>query len=119
MAIPLQKLAAESILFYKDCTPNLAAGEVITGTPVMSFLPALTGMDALTIGAPVVNTTATTYPDGLIGSIGCVIQARISGGSTETALNGRTYTVIASFATSFGNTLMARMLLTVIPPQQF
>lgn len=118
MTTELQKFAAESILFDLDCTDNLGAAETITGTPGMSYLPAgLSGGDALTFGTATVNGVATSYPDGKTGKVGGVIQVRISGGTPETSTSARSYTVLATYTTSLGNTLVARGKLSVLSNQ--
>jgi hypothetical protein len=118
MTTELQKFAAESILFDLDCTDNLAAGETVIGTPVMSYLPVgLSGADALTFGTATVNGVATSYPDGRTGKVGGVVQVRISGGTPETVTSARSYTVLATYTSSLGNTLVARGKLSVLPAQ--
>jgi len=113
----LEKFPGESALFDIDCTDLLAAGETITGAPVMSQLPAgLTGSDALTFGAAQVNTQAVTYPDGRVAAIGKALQVRISGGTAKNAVDSRHYSVIATLTTTAGNTLVARAILSVMPP---
>lgn len=111
----LEKYAAESAIFTIDCSQLLAAAETITGTPTMAFLPALTGPDALTIAAPVVNTQAVTMPDGRTVAAGKAIQVRISGGTPSTDTQARTYAVTATFNTSTSQTLVAKSLLQVLP----
>jgi len=117
MSITLEKFADESILFDLDCTDNLAPDETIDGTPVMAFYPALTGADALVFGAPVVNTVVIRYADGKVGKVGGVIQVRISGGTAANATTPRLYSVLATFTTSTGNTLVARMKLSILSNQ--
>jgi hypothetical protein len=114
MSITLEKFADESILFDLDCTDNLAVGETIIGSPVMSFFPALTGGDALTFGTPVINTAAIQYADGKVGKVGGVIQVRISGGNPTNTTTARLYSVLATFTTSAGNNLVARMKLSIL-----
>lgn len=110
----LEKYPGESTVFDLDCSEILAAGETITGTPAMSFLPALSGGDALVFGAPLVNAAAVTYPDGRVVAVGKVIQVRISGGTAATDQVKRKYAVAATFSTSSGNTLTAKALLDVL-----
>ena len=117
MSITLEKYAAESILFDLDCTDNLAPEETIVGTPSMTFFPALSGPDALTFGTPVINEAVIRYLDGKIGKVGGVIQVRISGGTSSNATAPRLYSVLATFSTSTGNTLVARMKLSILSNQ--
>jgi hypothetical protein len=117
MSITLEKFAAESILFDLDCTDNLAPEETIVGTPAMTFYPALTGVDALTFGTPVINEVALRYADGKVGKVGGVIQIRISGGTSSNASTQRIYSVLSTFSTSTGNTLVARMKLSILSNQ--
>ena len=114
MTTALEKFAGESAKFDLNCTDNLSTGDTITGTPTMSFLPALTGGDALVFGTPVVNTVAVTYSDGKTGKIGGVIQVNISGGTPENSTSARMYTVLATFNTTLGYTLVARAKLAVL-----
>ncbi len=117
MSITLEKFAAESILFDLDCTDNLAADETIIGSPVMTYFPVLTGADALTFGAPFINTALIRYPDGKLGKVGGVVQVRISGGTPSNTTTPRLYSVLATFTTSTGNTLVARMKLSILSNQ--
>lgn len=117
MSITLEKYAAESILFDLDCTDNLAPEETIEGTPSMAFYPALTGADALTFGTPIINEVAIHYADGKVGKVGGVIQVRISGGTSSNATTQRIYSVLSTFSTSTGNTLVARMKLSILSNQ--
>lgn len=117
MSITLEKFAGESILFDLNCTDNLAPDETIVGTPSMAFFPAMTGSDALTFGTPVVNSTVIRYLDGKVGKVGGVIQVRISGGTALNATTARIYSVLATFSTSTGNTLVARMKLSILSNQ--
>lgn len=112
----LSKFAAESDLFSLDCTGVIAEGDVIAGTPTISFEPAdLAGDAALTFGSPSVNGSNTTFRDGRVGRAGCVIQFRIEGGSPVDAQTHREYTVIATFTTAYGNTKIARGRLQLLP----
>ena len=113
----LEKFSDESILFDLDCTDNLATGETITGTPVMSFAPVLTGGDALTLGAALVKSVPIYYEDGQIGKVGGVIQVRVSGGAPTNTTTARLYSVLGTFTTSTGNTLVARMKLSLLTNQ--
>lgn len=109
----LEKYPSESTIFDLDCTELLGDAETVTGTPTLAFLPTLTGGDALTFGAPVVNSDPVVYPDRT-AAIGKVIQVRISGGTSETGQRQRYYSVAATFSTSAGNTLVAKALLAVL-----
>jgi hypothetical protein len=111
----IEKYPAESTIFDFDCSEILAASETITGTPALAFLPALTGGDGLSFGAPVVNPAPVTYSDGRVVAIGKVIQVRISAGTATSTKDRRSYAVRATFATSAGNTLVAKALLYVLP----
>lgn len=111
----LEKYPGESALFDIDCSQMLETGETITGTPAMSFLPALTGGDALTFGVPNVNTSAITYSDGRVAPAGTVVQVRISGGTAANTVDPRKYSVAATFSTSASNTLVGRAILAVLP----
>lgn len=117
MSITLEKFAGESILFDLNCTDNLAPDETIVGTPSMAFFPAMAGPDALTFGTPVVNSAVIRYLDGKVGKVGGVIQVRISGGTALNATTARIYSVLATFSTSTGNTLVARMKLSILSNQ--
>ena len=111
----LEKFPGESAMFDIDCSQLLGTGVTITGTPTMSFLPALTGGDGLTFGTPTVNTQAVTYSDGRTVAAGKVVQVRISGGTAANSKDSRVYAVAATIATSDGNTLQAKALLNVLP----
>ena len=117
MSITLEKFAGESILFDLNCTDNLAPDETIVGTTSMSFFPAMTGQETLTFGTPVVNSAVIRYLDGKVGKVGGVIQVRISGGTALNATTSRIYSVLATFTTSTGNTLVARMKLSILSNQ--
>lgn len=110
----LEKFASESILFDFDCTDNLALGETISSISTVAFYPTLTGGDALTFGTPVINAAEVLYPDGKVGKISGVIQVRISGGTSLSTTVPRLYSVLATFNTSTGNTLVARMKLSLV-----
>lgn len=112
----IEKYPDESVVFDLDCSEILPATELATGTPVMSFLPALTGGDALTFGAAVVSTADTTYEDGRVVPAGQLIQVRISGGTSSATQSRRTYAVSAKFNTTAGNVMVARALLDVLNP---
>lgn len=114
MAEPLEKFAAESKLFDMNCTAQLAVDEVIVGAPALSFAPALTGPEALVLGAAVINGMAVEYPDGEVAPVGKAMQFRVSGGSVPEGAGYRDYSVIATFMTSAGNTLVARGALRVV-----
>lgn len=115
MTQPLEKYPAESALFDLNCSDSLGVGETITGTPAMSFLPGLTGGDAITFGTPVINGAEATYPDGTTAAIGKAIQVRIIGGTVPDGDERRAYTVLATFTTNQGNTLIARGRLDLVP----
>lgn len=114
----LEKFPAEAATFNIDCSDLLPSGVTITGTPTMSFLPALSGGDALTFGSPTVNSQAVTFtePDGTTRTapIGTVIQVRISGGTSASNQTQRSYSVLAQFTASNGDTLVAKALLAVL-----
>mgnify|MGYP000154887812 CR=1 FL=1 len=55
--------------------------------------------------------------DGKVGKVGGVIQVRISGGTSSNATTPRLYSVLATFSTSTGNTLVARMKLSILSNQ--
>lgn len=112
----LEKYPAESTLFAIDCSALLEASELITGTPEMTSLPALEEGAALEFGAPAVNTTPISFPDGRSVAAGKVIIVRISAGESQTDTVRREYAVLATFETSDGNTLVARAPLRVLPP---
>lgn len=115
----LEKYPGESAVYDLDCSQLLATGETITGTPAMSFLPALSGGDALTFGTPAVNTGAITYtePTGETRTVaaGKVIQVRISGGTAASSTAKRLYYVAATFSTNLGNTLVCKAVLQMLP----
>lgn len=115
MAEPLEKFAAESKLFDMNCTEQLAEGEIIASVPVVSFLPSMSGADALVLGAPVVNTVDVEYPDGGVAPAGKALQLRIGGGSVAAGEVFREYVVLATIQTTHGNTLIARGALRVVP----
>ena len=112
----MEKYPGESVPFDLDCSDMLAASVTITGTPALSFLPALTGGDGLTFGSATVNTQAVTYADGRTAAAGKVIQVRIAGGSAPANQTKRAYSVIATFTDSNGDTQVARALLDVLNP---
>jgi hypothetical protein len=92
-SFPKVKHSTESILFGVDFTKLLAAGESLTGTP------AVTGGAGLTLGGPIVNTSAFINDDGATVAIGAGVQVRISGGTSPTD-----YPLTVSCATNLGNT---------------
>src|SRR5437764_15407603 len=92
-SFPKVKHSTESILFGVDFTKLLAAGEALTGTP------AVTGGTGLTLGAPLVNTSAFANDEGASVAIGAGVQIRISGGAAPTD-----YALCVSCATNQGNT---------------
>lgn len=110
----LEKYPGESALFDFDCSALLDAGETITGLPVMSVSPALTGGDALVFGEPLVNTSQITYADGRVVPAGKVVQVRISGGTAKNATDRRMYAVQCTVSTSDGDTLVANAALAVL-----
>jgi hypothetical protein len=83
----------------------------------MTFYPTLTGAEALTFGTPVINEAVIHYPDGKVGKVGGVIQVRISGGASTNATTQRIYSVLSTFSTSSGNTMVARMKLSILSNQ--
>lgn len=112
----LKKLSGEAVLFDMDCSLYLSSDETITGTPTMSYLPTgLSGTAILNFASASVNTVAISYPDGITAAIGKAIQVRISGGAPTTQISPRTYTVMATFTTTRGDTRIARGLLQVVP----
>ncbi len=112
--IALTKLPGGSEIYDIDCTMRLAAGETLVSVDSMSFLPALTGADALSFGATAINSTQITYDDGRVAPIGKVVQVRILGGSAAANQPKREYSVIATCTTSAGNILVARAPLQVL-----
>lgn len=114
----LEKFPGENAAFNIDCSDMLSSGVTIVGTPAMSFFPALTAGDALTIGAASVNTQPVTYTtEGGVSRTapaGTVIQVKISGGSVPAKQSQRIYSVIASFNASNGDALVAKALLAVL-----
>lgn len=90
---PRVKHSTESILFGVDFAKLLAAGEVLAGTPW------ITGGMGLTLGGPVVNTSAFVNDDGATVAVGAGVQIRISGGVSPTD-----YLLTVSCATSQSNT---------------
>lgn len=112
----LQKYPGEDAFFHINCAKLLDPGATIVGTPAMAFLPALTGPDALTFGTPQVNTAPVTWPDGTSADAGQVVQVKIAGGQPDPKRVGRPYSVTATFSTSNGDTLVARVNLLVLNP---
>lgn len=114
--VTLYKFAGESDIFYLNCSEALADSESITGSVVLSQLPAdLVGADALSFGVAVVNVAALQFPDGNVGRIGSVIMVRIAGGTPASDVLERTYTVVATFDTDQGNTKVVRGRLLLLP----
>lgn len=111
--IYLEKYPTESVTFEIDCSGQLAASELITGEVQMSADPALTGDDALAFRLPVVNSSPITYGPGKTVPAGKIVQVRISGGSVPNGQRQRAYSVLATFETSLGNTVVAKATLIV------
>ena len=91
-SFPKVKHSTESILFGVDFTKLLATGEVLTGTPWVS------GGMGLTLGGPIVNSSAFVNDDGAAVAIGAGVQVRISGGVSPTD-----YTLTVGCATNQSN----------------
>jgi hypothetical protein len=118
----LEKYPGTSDVYDLDCSVMLPSSVTITGTPTMSFLPVLTGGDALTFGVAIVNTVPIDYTesDGSTRTVaaGKVIQVNISGGSVPDKQTRRDYAVAATFTGSNGKTYVAKanmQVLTMFP----
>lgn len=92
-AAPKVKHSTESILFGIDFTKLLAPGESLAG------IPSIAGGMGLTLGGPIVNTSAFVNDDGVTVLAGAGVQVRISGGVSPTD-----YVLTLMCATSAGNT---------------
>lgn len=90
---PKVKHSTESILFGVDFTKLLAAGEALTG------MPSVAGGTGLTLGSPIVNSSAFVNDDGATVAIGAGVQFRIAGGVSPTD-----YVLTVSCATNQSNT---------------
>lgn len=114
-----EKRTSESATFDIICGGLLATGETI-----LSVISVADDGGILTFGAPAINTSAVTYPDGYVAPIGTVIQVRISGGTIPTGSDSLKRgvpnllcTIRAKFATAQSPVLEAtvQMLLQDIP----
>lgn len=112
--IPLTKLPGGSEIYDIDCTMRLADGETLVSVDSMTFLPALTGADALSFGSTAINSVQITYDDGRVAPIGKVVQVRILGGTAAPNQPKREYSVIATCTSSLGNTIVAKAPLQVL-----
>ena len=94
---PKVKHSTENILFGVDFTALLQSGETLTGTPTVTNATVTT--PALTLGSPIVNTSAFTNDDGATVAIGTGVQVRISSGLSPTD-----YVLTVTCGTSNSNT---------------
>jgi len=65
-----------------DATAQLASGETLTGTPVLSIVTEI-GSDnpaSLTLDDPIINSQSITADNGVVIQPGCCVQAQMSGG---------------------------------------
>lgn len=108
----LEKYPGERAIFYINCTALLGSGETITGVPTLVGYPKT---PALTFESVAVNNSSSTLPDGTVVAAGKLINVTISGGQSDTDKEARPYSVVATFTTSAGNTLVSKSLLSVLP----
>lgn len=113
--IPLTKYPGSGSEIYDiDCTARLAAGETLVSVDSMTYLPTMTGADALTFGSTAINSSSITYDDGTTAAVGKVVQVRIFGGTAATNQPKREYSVIATCTSSLGNIIVAKVPLQVL-----
>lgn len=112
----LEKYPGENVTFQINCSAMLAADETILGTPEMSALPVMTGADALQFEPALVNTESVTFQDRATAAAGKVVQVKIRGGGVDAKQPGRIYSVLATFTTNKGNTMVARVPMRVLSP---
>lgn len=111
----LEKYPGERVAFYIDCTALLGAAESITGTPTVDSYPKFTGSAALTIETATVNSEQVVLSDGTQIAAGKLVTMMVSNGQSTTDVDARTYSVLVTFSTNAGNTLVAKSLLSVLP----
>lgn len=112
----LEKYPGERAIFYIDCTALLGSGETISGVPTLTGYPKpSTGSAGLVFEGINVNNSSTTLPDGTVVAAGKLVSVTISGGQSSTDKDARAYSVVATFTTSAGNTLVSKSLLSVLP----
>ena len=111
----LEKYPGERVAFYIDCTALLGEAETITGTPTVESYPKFTGDAALTIENAAKNETQTVLSDGTTVAAGKMIAMMIGAGQSTTDIDSRVYSILATFTTNAGNTLVAKSLLSVLP----
>lgn len=111
----IEKYPGERAVFYIDCSAMLGSGESITGTPTFTSFPTIgSGPAALVFESASVNVTHLQLPSGNIGP-GKVLTVIISGGQPANDRERRVYSVVATFNTNTGNTLVSKSLLAVLP----
>ena len=111
----LEKYPGERVVFFVNCTALLGSAEHITGTPTAEVLPKFTGGAALVIENPQYNAAQVTLSDGTIVAAGKLVSMTISAGQSSTDIDPRVYSVVTTFNTDAGNTLVAKSLLKVLP----
>lgn len=116
--LPLEKYPGSSDLFDIDFSESLAPGDTITAALSVEYLPAsLLGPDSLILGSMSINGTPTIYPDGYVAPPNTVIQVRVGGGSAPLNQPQRSYTIIVTASTAYGNTIVGRAPLSVLTLQ--
>lgn len=111
----LEKFPGETPVFDLDCSKLLASGETITSVTSVVSKPTLTGASVLSVGTPSVNTNAITYSPTLTAGVGKVIRVSIGGGTPNPIRGPRVYSILATFVTSTGQTLVSKASLSVLP----
>ena len=115
MSQVLYKRTYDSRIYDIVCTNLLSAGEAITAVTSVSD-----DQTSLTYGSPVVNTTAISFPTGLVAAIGSVIQVQISGGAIKAGSDSMSLgipnmacIVRAKFTTSLSNHIDATLIIVL------
>lgn len=111
----LEKYPGERVAFYIDCTALLGATETIAGTPTVETYPKFTGGAALTVENPTKNENQVVLSDGTTVQAGKMVSMMIGAGQSSTDVDSRIYSVVVTFNTNAGNTLVAKSLLSVLP----
>ena len=112
----LEKYPGERAVFYINCAALLGTNETIAGTPALVGFPKpSTGSAALLFESITVNSEAVTLPGGVTVAAGKLITVTISGGQSATDKDARAYSVVATFNTHTGNTLVSKSALSVLP----
>lgn len=109
----LEKLPGENATFSIDCSGALYGDQTIVGAPTLSAVPGDEIAGGLTFGTPIVNTEPVSI-SGRTVQAGKAIQVRIGGGTVPSAMRSRPYSVIATLATSTGDTVQVKVTMVVL-----